>query len=68
MPGATAHTDGFTSDDLLTEPGMPVFLPGASIYPEHPDAAVELTGQMVDRGTADRIRRHSLTRAFEASH
>ncbi|WP_283179419.1 hypothetical protein [Gemmobacter sp. 24YEA27] len=65
MPGATAHTDGFTSDDLLTEPGMPVFLPSTSIYPEHLDASVELTGQMVERGAGDRTRPCPLKRTFE---
>ncbi|QCO54388.1 2-aminobenzoate-CoA ligase [Pseudorhodobacter turbinis] len=55
MLGYTGHTDSFTRDNLPPESEHPTFLLDRFDYPEHLNAAVELTDAMVARGFGDRI-------------
>lgn len=54
MLGPSAHTDTFTRDRLPPAHLLPDFLPGVLDYPEHLNAAVELTDRMVERGFGGR--------------
>ncbi len=51
--GPTAHTDTFTRDRLPPADQLPDFLLDGFDYPDHLNAAVELTDRMVDRGFGD---------------
>ncbi len=53
MLGPSAHTDSFTRDRLPPQDQLPDFLLDGFAYPEHLNAAVELTGRMVERGFGD---------------
>ena len=53
MLGATAHVDTFTRDNLPPPDQWPDFLLDHLDYPEHLNAAVELTDRMVERGFGD---------------
>src|SRR5690606_13627572 len=53
MLGPTAHTDTFTRDNLPPEGEWPEFLLQKFEYPEHLNAAVELTDRMVEQGFGD---------------
>jgi len=55
MLGHTGHTDSFTRDNLPPEDQQPDFLLDSFDYPEHLNAAVELTDAMVARGFGDNI-------------
>ncbi|MEH6646935.1 AMP-binding protein [Sulfitobacter sp.] len=55
MLGHTGHTDSFTRDNLPPEDQQPDFLLTGFDYPEHLNAAVELTDAMVTRGFGDNI-------------
>jgi 2-aminobenzoate-CoA ligase len=55
MLGYTGHTDSFTRDNLPPESEQPAFLLEGFDYPEHLNAAVEMTDAMVARGFGDRI-------------
>jgi len=54
MLGPTAHVDTFTRDKLPPEEQWPDFLLDGFEYPEHLNAAVELTDRMVEKGFGDR--------------
>ncbi|MEW6254929.1 MAG: AMP-binding protein [Pseudomonadota bacterium] len=55
MLGPTVHVDTFTRDRLPPLEAWPD-MPGASdAYPDHLNAAVELTDRMVERGFGDRV-------------
>lgn len=51
--GPSAHTDTFTRDNLPPPEEWPDFLLDGFAYPEHINAAVELTDRMVERGFGD---------------
>jgi len=51
--GPTAHTDTFARDNLPPVADWPDFLLDGFDYPEHLNAAVELTDRMVERGFGD---------------
>jgi 2-aminobenzoate-CoA ligase len=53
MLGPTAHTDTFARDNLPPEDQWPDFLLDGFEYPEHINAAVELTDKMVEKGFGD---------------
>ncbi|GGA05327.1 AMP-binding protein [Neptunicoccus cionae] len=53
MLGPSAHTDSFTRDNLPPKNTWPDFLLQGFDYPEHLNAAVELTDAMVDKGFGD---------------
>ena len=55
MLGPTAHIDTFTRDNLPPADQWPEFLLDGFNYPEHLNAAVELTDAMVDRGFGDSV-------------
>src|ERR1700729_3408674 len=54
MLGPTAHTDTFARDNLPPLGQWPDFRLGRLDYPDHVNAAVELTDRMVERGFGDR--------------
>src|ERR1700684_1033976 len=54
MLGPTAHTDTFARDNLPPPEQWPDFRLDGFDYPEHVNAAVELTDRMVERGFGDR--------------
>ncbi len=54
MLGPTAHVDTFTRDRLPPPSQWPELTLERFVYPEHLNAAVELTDRMVDRGFGDR--------------
>jgi 2-aminobenzoate-CoA ligase len=54
MLGPSAHTDTFTRDRLPPDAHLPEFLLEGFDYPDHLNAAVELTDRMVARGFGDR--------------
>lgn len=51
--GPTAHIDTFTRDNLPPFDQWPDLLLGGFNYPDHLNAAVEMTDKMVERGFAD---------------
>ena len=51
--GPSAHVDTFTRDNLPPADQWPEFLLGGFNYPDHINAAVELTDRMVERGFGD---------------
>jgi 2-aminobenzoate-CoA ligase len=51
--GPTAHVDTFARDNLPPFDQWPEFLLGGFNYPDHLNAAVELTDRMVERGFGD---------------
>ena len=51
--GPSAHVDTFTRDNLPPADQWPEFLLGGFNYPDHLNAAVELTDRMVERGFGD---------------
>ena len=53
MLGPTAHTDTFARDNLPPPDQWPDFRLEGLDYPEHVNAAVELTDRMVERGFGD---------------
>lgn len=53
MLGPTAHVDTFSRDNLPPRDQWPDFLLDGFDYPEHINAAVELTDRMVERGYGD---------------
>ena len=53
MLGPTAHIDSFARDNLPPESQQPDFLLDRFDYPEHLNAAHELTDAMVERGFGD---------------
>ncbi|MBP0482109.1 AMP-binding protein [Sagittula salina] len=53
--GPTAHVDTFTRDNLPPAERWPDLLMDGFDYPEHLNAAVELTDAMVEKGHGDRI-------------
>lgn len=53
MLGPSVHTDTFTRDRLPPADQLPTFVMGDFIYPDHLNAAVELTDRMVDKGFGD---------------
>ena len=53
MLGPTAHTDTFSRDNLPPADQWPEFLLEGFDYPEHLNAAVELTDKMVEKGFGD---------------
>ena len=53
--GPTAHVDTFTRDHLPPPDQWPEFLLDGFEYPEHLNAAVELTDRMVDQGFGDHV-------------
>lgn len=53
MLGKTAHVDTFTRDNLPPPEEWPDFLLDGFVYPEHLNAAVELTDAMVAKGFSD---------------
>lgn len=55
MLGPSAHTDSFSRDNLPAAELQPVFLLETFAYPDHINAAVELTDRMVERGFGDRV-------------
>ncbi|SDR02922.1 AMP-binding protein [Pseudovibrio sp. Tun.PSC04-5.I4] len=55
MLGPSAHRDTFTRDRLPPVDQQPVFQMEGFAYPDHINAAVELTDKMVDRGFGDNI-------------
>jgi non-ribosomal peptide synthetase component F len=54
MLGPTAHLDTFTRDNLPSPEEWPNFLLEGFDYPDHLNAAVELTDAMVAKGYGDR--------------
>ncbi len=54
MLGPTAHLDSFARDNLPPVDQWPEFLLQGFDYPEHLNAAVELTDRIVERGMGDR--------------
>ncbi|MCA0942135.1 AMP-binding protein [Salipiger pacificus] len=55
MLGPSTHTDSFSRDNLPAAELQPVFLLENFPYPDHINAAVELTDRMVERGFGDRV-------------
>ncbi len=55
MLGPTAHIDTFTRDNLPPESEWPHFNLSPFNYPDHLNAAFELTDRMVERGFGDNI-------------
>lgn len=55
MLGPTAHTDTFARDNLPPLAEWPVIDLDGFDYPEHLNAAVELTDRMVERGFGDHV-------------
>ncbi|MEM9011684.1 MAG: AMP-binding protein [Pseudomonadota bacterium] len=55
MLGPSAHEDTFARDNLPPAAEWPEFLLDPFSYPEHLNAAVELTDRMVERGFADHV-------------
>ena len=55
MLGPTAHTDTFARDNLPPREHWPEFLLDGFDYPDHLNAAVELTDAQVAAGLGDRI-------------
>jgi 2-aminobenzoate-CoA ligase len=55
MLGPSAHVDTFTRDNLPPADQWPDFLLEGFSYPEHLNAAVELTDRMVERGFGDHV-------------
>nr|WP_319249276.1 AMP-binding protein [uncultured Celeribacter sp.] len=55
MLGPSAHVDTFCRDNLPPEEAQPIYLLEKFPYPDHLNAAVELTDRMVERGFGDRI-------------
>ncbi len=55
MLGPSAHTDSFSRDNLPAAELQPVFLLETFAYPDHINAAVELTDRMVEKGFGDRV-------------
>jgi len=53
MLGPTAHVDTFARDNLPPQDLWPAFLLDGFDYPDHLNAAVELTDRMVERGFGD---------------
>ncbi|MBE1205315.1 AMP-binding protein [Aminobacter carboxidus] len=53
MLGPSAHIDTFTRDNLPPEGQWPDFLLDGFDYPEHLNAAVELTDRLVEKGLGD---------------
>jgi 2-aminobenzoate-CoA ligase len=53
MLGPSAHTDTFARDNLPPPEEWPDFLLDGFDYPEHLNAAVELTDRMVEKGFGD---------------
>jgi 2-aminobenzoate-CoA ligase len=53
--GPTAHTDAFTRDNLPPFEAWPVIDLTGFDYPEHLNAAVELTDRMVEKGFGDNV-------------
>ena len=54
MLGPTAHSDTFSRDNLPPPDQWPDFRLDGLDYPDHVNAAVELTDRMVERGFGDR--------------
>ncbi len=54
MLGPSAHLDTFARDHLPKPEAWPEFLPAGFEYPEHVNAAVELTDRMVEKGFGDK--------------
>ncbi len=55
MLGPSAHVDTFARENLPPQDQWPDFLLDGFDYPEHLNAAVELTDKMVEKGFGDRI-------------
>ncbi len=55
MLGPTAHVDSFARDRLPAEAEQPKYLFDGLDYPEHLNAAVELTDRLVEQGFGDNI-------------
>jgi len=55
MLGPTAHVDTFARDNLPPPDQWPDFLLEGFAYPDHVNAAVELTDRMVERDFGDRV-------------
>ena len=55
MLGPSAHVDSFARDNLPPADLWPVLKLDGFDYPEHLNAAVELTDRMVGRGFGDHI-------------
>jgi 2-aminobenzoate-CoA ligase len=55
MLGPTAHTDAFTRDNLPPVEAWPVLDLAGFDYPEHLNAAVELTDRLVEQGLGDNV-------------
>jgi len=55
MLGPSAHVDTFTRDNLPPFEQWPDLLLEGFEYPEHLNAAVELTDRMVDKGFGDKV-------------
>src|SRR5688572_15190969 len=55
MLGRSAHIDTFARDNLPAPETWPDFLLSGFDYPEHLNAAVELTDRMVDSGFGDNV-------------
>ncbi|MBA8906876.1 AMP-binding protein [Aminobacter ciceronei] len=53
MLGPSAHIDTFTRDNLPPQDQWPTFLLDGFDYPEHLNAAVELTDRLVEKGLGD---------------
>ncbi|MRX32218.1 AMP-binding protein [Aminobacter sp. MDW-2] len=53
MLGPSAHIDTFTRDNLPPQEQWPAFLLDGFDYPEHLNAAVELTDRLVEKGLGD---------------
>ncbi|MDR7222825.1 benzoate-CoA ligase family protein [Aminobacter aminovorans] len=53
MLGPSAHIDTFTRDNLPPQEQWPDFLLDGFDYPEHLNAAVELTDRLVEKGLGD---------------
>nr|WP_309402584.1 AMP-binding protein [Aminobacter niigataensis]WMD00278.1 AMP-binding protein [Aminobacter niigataensis] len=53
MLGPSAHIDTFTRDNLPPQDQWPAFLLDGFDYPEHLNAAVELTDRLVEKGLGD---------------
>ena len=53
MLGPSAHIDTFTRDNLPPQEQWPDFLLDGFDYPEHINAAVELTDRLVEKGLGD---------------
>ena len=55
MLGFSAHVDTFARENLPPKDQWPEFLLDEFDYPDHLNAAVELTDKMVEKGFGDRI-------------